>query len=80
MRKLYTQFLRKSAISEEIIPACGSDGIFYHDGRWARLTIHKKSEEICKQRKFLGYQLFYLDSLKRMTNDPASPMYLFPAE
>jgi hypothetical protein len=47
------------------IPACGSDGILYLDGRWSLRKQVEKSREVCRQRGFLGFTLHAGESLLR---------------
>lgn len=39
------------------IPHCGSDGIFYLDGRLSLQNCIAKATEVCRQRKLKGFRI-----------------------
>ena len=47
------------------IPACGSDGILYLDGRWSVRRQAAEAREVCLKRGFLGFTLHAGESLLR---------------
>ena len=49
----------------KLIEACGSDAVFVLDGRNARHTQHEHAKEVCKQRKYLAYQLYKGEGFNR---------------
>ena len=49
----------------QLIEACGSDAVFVLDGRYARHTQHEHAKEVCKQRKYLAYQLYKGEGFNR---------------
>lgn len=41
----------------DLIPACGSDGVFYIDGRFGDARAASEARETCKARGFAGFTL-----------------------
>ena len=57
---------------QQLIEACGSDAVFVLDGRYARHNQHEHAKEVCKQRKYLAYQLYKGEAFTRSV--PTSPV------
>lgn len=61
----YIQFYQKSAISEDIIEACGDRSVIVVDGRESRETIRLFAEKEGVKRGYLAWALFKGESFSR---------------
>lgn len=62
---LYAQFYQKSAISDELVEACGDRSVVIIDGRLSNENIGKIAEECCQQRGYLAWAIFKGESFTR---------------
>lgn len=53
----YAQLYQKSAISNDLVECCGSDGIVFMDGRWNIGSIMDKAKRACIARNKVGYMI-----------------------
>lgn len=53
------------ASARKPIPACGSDGLIYLDGRHGLPRQAAQAREVCRQRGFIGFTLHTGESLLR---------------
>lgn len=54
----YVQFYQKSAISSELIEACGDRSVIMYDGRISPSMIHDDAMRECKKRGYLAWRIF----------------------
>lgn len=54
---IHAQFFQKSAISDDVIEACGDRAVIILDGRHNLHTNHGIASTECAKRGYLGYQL-----------------------
>ena len=69
--KTWIQFHHKSAIGDELIPACGDRAVIILDGRVRSDTHHAIAEEECRKR---GYKAYQLHKSERFRDSPISPL------
>jgi hypothetical protein len=55
--KKFAQFFHKSAISNQLIPACGSDSVYDIDRRLSNRNAALLAHRICKEKGYLGFTL-----------------------
>jgi hypothetical protein len=73
---LYAQFFQKSAISDEIIEACGDRSVVVYDGRRAVASYNDEAKRECAKRGYVGFQFFKGETFTR--SSPVSeyvPLY-----
>lgn len=63
----YAQFFQKSAISDNIIEACGDRSVIILDGRNSRKTMGEIAESECNKRNYLAWQIHSGESFTRST-------------
>ena len=51
----YVEFWKK--VGNTAMPALGSDGVLFVDGRWTLTTMHEQAQKVGRQRKFHGYMV-----------------------
>ncbi len=61
----FATFFQKSAISEEIVEACGDRSVLILDGRWCRERHHLHCKVWAETHGFYGYQICKGGSLLR---------------
>lgn len=69
--KTWIQFHHKSAIGDELIPACGDRAVIILDGRVRSDTHHAIAEEECRKR---GYKAYQIHKSERFRDNPTSPL------
>ena len=69
----YAQFYQRSAISDEIIEACGDRSVVILDGRCSKQWIGKTAAAECKRRGYLAWRIFKGDTFTRSA--PISQMW-----
>ena len=69
----YAQFYQRSAISDEIIEACGDRSVVILDGRFSKEWMSKTAEVECKRRGYLAWRIFMGESFTRSA--PVSPIW-----
>ena len=69
--KTWIQFHQKSAISGELIPACGDRAVIILDGRVRSDTHHAIAKEEALLR---GYPAYQLHRSERFHANPTSPL------
>jgi hypothetical protein len=55
--KKFAQFFHKSAISNQLIPACGNDSVYDIDRRLSNRNAISLAYRICKEKGYLGFTL-----------------------
>ena len=61
----YTQFFTKGVMSDEPIEACGDRGIVRLDGRMSQHSQELLSEQECRRRGYVAWQIIKGPSLLR---------------
>jgi hypothetical protein len=69
----FAQFFHKSAISDEIIEACGDRSVITLDGRLSKQTMGEISAIECKKRGYLAWQVWQGESFTR--SKPVSQLW-----
>lgn len=54
---LFAEFYQKSAISDDIIPACGDRSVIILDGRYNMVDNAAISRQECQKRGYKGFTL-----------------------
>ena len=62
---MYAAFYQKSAMSDEIIGACGDRSVVILDGRLNPHTLGEIAAEECKRRGYLAWRIFKGESFTR---------------
>lgn len=63
----FAQFFQKSAISDEIIEACGDRAVIILDGRQCMGVMKDLALYSCRKRGYLAYQLHKGETFTRST-------------
>lgn len=61
----YAQFYQKSAISDEIIEACGDRSVVILDGRYSRQWMGDTAATECKRRGYVAWRIFKGETFTR---------------
>jgi hypothetical protein len=61
----YAQFYQKSAISDEIIEACGDRSVVILDGRCSRQWMGDTAATECKRRGYVAWRIFKGETFTR---------------
>lgn len=69
----YAQFYQRSAISDEIIEACGDRSVVILDGRCSKQWMGETATSECKRRGYLAWRIFKGESFTRSA--PISQMW-----
>ena len=62
---IYVQFYQKSAISDDLIEACGDRAVVILDGRQSRKTHQTIAFEECTKRGYLAWALYQGEAFTR---------------
>ena len=52
------------------IEACGSDGIFFVDGRLKLSNVQRIAKEHCEKHKFIGYRIYKSHHIEPVQDNP----------
>ena len=62
--KRYAQFYRRSSMTGELVPGCGTDSVFVLDGRWGKFRMEMEAVSELRRRKrcfpypeYVGYAI-----------------------
>ena len=55
--KRYAEFYQRGVMTNNVIPACGSDSIVYLDARQSDYNQRSYAAKVAKQRGFIGYRI-----------------------
>ena len=70
---IYVQFYQQSAISNDIIEACGDRAVIILDGRNSSKIMGQIAKQECIKRKYLGWRIFKGESFTR--SKPVSQLW-----
>lgn len=69
----YAQFYQRSAVSDEIIEACGDRSVVILDGRCSKQWMGETAAAECKRRGYLAWRIFRGETFTRST--PVSSLW-----
>lgn len=66
---IYAQFYQKSAVSDELVEACGDRGVIVVDARQCMGVMKDLARYSCKQRGYRAFKLIQAENFNREGKD-----------